>query len=114
MEKQFIREINKDVSKMLFNDHYQNSKNYNIPRAQLIIADIPYNLGNNAYASNPSWYIDGDNSLGESENAGKQFFDTDKNFSILDFFHFCTRLLKKESKETKQQVFAEVIRLLDS
>lgn len=45
----------------LYNDHFENAKRYGIPHAQLIIADIPYNLGNNAYASNPTWYIDGDN-----------------------------------------------------
>lgn len=58
----------------LFNDHFQNFKVYGIPKAQLIIADVPYNLGNNAYASNPKWYKDGDNRNGESELAGKQFF----------------------------------------
>ena len=48
---------------------------------QLIIADPPYNLGKNAYASNPAWYKDGDNKNGESELAGKEFFDTDKVLS---------------------------------
>ena len=43
----------------LFNDHFQNYKRYSIPKAQLVIADIPYNLGNNAYASNPDWYKGG-------------------------------------------------------
>lgn len=43
----------------LYNDHFENAKRYNIPHAQLIIADIPYNLGNNAYASNPTWYVGG-------------------------------------------------------
>ena len=61
----------------LFNDHFQNFKVYGIPHAQLIIADPPYNLGKNAYASNPAWYKDGDNKNGESELAGKEFFDTD-------------------------------------
>jgi site-specific DNA-methyltransferase (adenine-specific) len=42
---------------ILINDHFQNYKKYNIPKAQLIIADIPYNLGNNAYASSSQWYI---------------------------------------------------------
>ena len=83
----------------LFNDHFENAKRYGIPHAQLIIADIPYNLGNNAYASNPQWYKDGDNKNGESELAGKQFFDTDKDFKINNFFDFCTRYLKKEPKE---------------
>jgi phosphoglycerol transferase MdoB-like AlkP superfamily enzyme len=46
---------------MLIRDHFQNFKRYQIPKAQLIIADMPYNLGNNAYASNPAWYKNGDN-----------------------------------------------------
>ena len=83
----------------IYNDHFQNFKPYNIPRAQLVIADIPYNLGNNAYASDPSWYEGGDNKKGESKLAGKSFFDTDKNFNINEFFHFCGKLIIKEPKE---------------
>ena len=71
----------------LFNDHFQNFKVYGIPHAQLIIADPPYNLGKNAYASNPAWYKDGDNKNGESELAGKEFFDTDKDFRPAEFMH---------------------------
>ena len=55
----------------LYNDHFENAKRYGIPHAQLIIADIPYNLGNNAYASNPMWYVGGDNKNGESDKANK-------------------------------------------
>lgn len=80
----------------LYNDHFENAKRYGIPHAQLIIADIPYNLGNNAYASNPMWYVDGDNKNGESKLAGKSFFDTDNDFKINNFFDFCTRYMKKE------------------
>lgn len=83
----------------LFNDHFQNYKRYHTPKAQLIIADIPYNIGKNAYGSNPSWYIDGDNANGESSLAGKEFFDTDKNFRITEFLHFCSTMLIKEPKE---------------
>ncbi|PZO95432.1 MAG: site-specific DNA-methyltransferase [Streptococcus pyogenes] len=83
----------------LFNDHFQNFKRYNIPKAQLVIADIPYNLGNNAYASSPEWYLDGDNKKGESLKAGKAFFDTDNDFRISEFMHFCNKLLIKEPKE---------------
>jgi site-specific DNA-methyltransferase (adenine-specific) len=84
---------------MIYRDHFQNYKSYAIPKAQLIIADIPYNLGNNAYASNPAWYKDGDNSNGESELAGKSFFDTDEDFRPAEFMHFCSTMLKKEPKE---------------
>jgi len=86
----------------LYRDHFQNYKRYNIPKAQLIIADIPYNIGTNAYASNPNWYVDGDIKNGESELAGKQFFDTDKDFRIAEFMHFVSTMLKKEPKETGQ------------
>ena len=83
----------------LYHDHFQNFKRYNIPRAQLMIADIPYNIGINAYGSNPSWYVGGDNANGESELAGKEFFDTDKDFRIPEFLHFCSTLMIKEPKE---------------
>lgn len=84
----------------LFNDHFQNYKQYGIPKAQLIIADIPYNVGKNAYGSNPSWYIDGDNANGESELANSTFFDTDLDFRVPEFLAFCSRMLKPEPKET--------------
>lgn len=84
---------------MIINDHFQNFKRYNLHKAQLIIADIPYNIGKNAYGSNPSWYIDGDNKNGESELAGTEFFDTDKNFKPPEFMHFANQMLKKEPKE---------------
>jgi site-specific DNA-methyltransferase (adenine-specific) len=86
----------------LYNDHFQNYKRYNIPKAQLIIADIPYNVGVDAYASSPQWYKDGDNKKGESELAKKSFFDTDKDFRVPEFMHFVNRMLKKEPKEKCQ------------
>ena len=44
----------------LFHDNFQNFKRYNIPKkAQLVIADIPYNIGVDAFASNPMWYEGG-------------------------------------------------------
>ena len=87
------------VEHKLFNDHFQNYKRHAIPKAQLVIADIPYNLGNNAYASNPAWYEGGDNANGESKLAGTEFFDTDKDFRISEFLHFCSTMLVKEPKE---------------
>ena len=86
----------------IYNDHFENAKRYNIPKAQLIIADIPYNLGVNAYASNPTWYKDGDNKNGESDKAGKTFFKTDEDFRISNFFDFCARYLKPEPKGTNE------------
>lgn len=88
---------------MIYRDHFQNYKSYAVPKAQLIIADIPYNLGNNAYASNPAWYKDGDNANGESALAGKSFFDTDEDFRPAEFMHFCSTMLKAESKPKKSE-----------
>jgi len=84
----------------VINDHFQNYKRYNIPKAQLVIADIPYNVGNNAYGSNPMWYNGGQIENGQSELAGENFFDTDKDFRPAEFMHFCSKMLIKEPKET--------------
>ena len=86
----------------LYRDHFQNYKRYNIPKAQLIIADIPFNIGINAYASNPAWYKDGDNKNGESTLAKTSFFDTDKDFRIAEFMHFVNTMLKKEPKNKNE------------
>lgn len=94
--------MTKNIKIELYHDHFQNFKRYNIPRAQLVIADIPYNLGNNAYASSNQWYIDGDNKKGESKLANKSFFKTDEKFNLVEYMHFCSKLLKKEPKEKNQ------------
>jgi len=83
----------------LFNSHFQNFKQFGIPKAQLILTDIPYNIGKNAYGSNPVWYVGGDNKNGESELAGEEFFDTDKDFRPAEFMHFCSQMLRPEPKE---------------
>lgn len=83
----------------LYNDNFQNFKRYNIPKAQLVIADVPYNLGTNFYGSNPMWYVGGDNKNGESKFAKKAAFNTDFNFNLAEYMHFCSKLLIKEPKE---------------
>ena len=78
----------------------QNYKKYAIPPAQLIIADVPYNVGKNFYGSNPMWYNGGDNKNGESKLAGKAAFNSDFNFNLYEYFHFCSKMLKKEDKNS--------------
>ena len=82
----------------LYNDSMQSWKCYPIQKAQLIIADVPYNVGNNFYGSNPVWYKGGDNKNGESDKAGKAAFYSDYNFNLYEYFHFCSRMMKKEPK----------------
>ena len=83
----------------LFNDSFQNYKSYQLPKAQLILCDPPYNLGIKAFASNPSWYVGGDNKNGESDKAKSQFFYNDNEFRPAEFMHFCSKMLIKEPKE---------------
>lgn len=89
----------------LYNDSFQNWRSHYIEKAQLILTDIPYQLGANMYGSNPMWYKDGDNKNGESKFAGSFAFDTDTKagFRISEFFHFCSNLLKKEPKGEKNK-----------
>ena len=89
-----IRE--KKIKCEIYRDSMQNYKKYAIPPAQLIIADVPYNVGNNFYGSNPMWYVGGDNKNGESKLAGKAAFNSDFNFNLYEYFHFCSRMLKKD------------------
>lgn len=82
----------------LYHDSMQNWKSKPIQKAQLIIADVPYNIGNQFYGSNPVWYNGGDNSKGESKFAKKAAFNSDYNFNLYEYFHFCSQLMKKEPK----------------
>lgn len=84
----------------LFNTTMQDYKKLGLPKAQLILTDIPYSLGANAYASNPTWYAGGDNKNGESDKAGSTFFTTDENFKPAEMMHFAAQMLKPEPKET--------------
>ena len=88
----------KKVRCEIYRDSMQNYKKYSIPPAQLIIADVPYNVGKNFYGSNPSWYVGGDNKNGESKLAGKAAFNSDFNFNLYEYFHFCSKMLKKDDK----------------
>lgn len=86
----------KKIKCEIYRDSMQNYKRYAIPKAQLIIADVPYNVGNNFYGSNPMWYNGGDNVNGESKHAGKAAFNSDFNFNLYEYFHFCSRMMRKE------------------
>ncbi|MBU5669561.1 site-specific DNA-methyltransferase [Peptoniphilus sp. MSJ-1] len=99
MEALKIQKRKKELKCELYRDNFQNFKRYNIPKAQLVIADIPYRIGEDAFASNPMWYEGGDNKNGESKFAKKSFFKTDDTFRIAEYMHFCSKLLIKEPKE---------------
>lgn len=82
----------------LFNSSFQDYKKFGLPKAQLILTDIPYSLGTDAYASNPSWWVNGDAKQGASDKAGETFFVTDENFKPAEFMHFAAQMLKPEQK----------------
>lgn len=91
-----MNEHKKRLKCEIYRDSMQNYKKYAIPPAQLIIADVPYNIGNNFYGSNPMWYVGGDNKNGESKFAKKAAFNSDFNFNLYEYFHFCSKMLKKD------------------
>lgn len=45
------------------------------------------------------WYVGGDNKNGESKLAGKAAFNSDFNFNLYEYFHFCHKMLRKEDKK---------------
>ena len=95
--------IDKECGIQLCNDSYQNWKSHGInEKAQLILSDIPYAIGTDAYGSNPMWYEGGDNANGESKLAGKAFFDTDYTFRVKEFLHFSSQMLKPEPKSNAE------------
>jgi len=102
MNTEIKKEVIRKIKTELYHDNFQNYKRYTIPKAQLVIADIPYNLGINAYGSSSQWYVGGENKNGESEKAGKAFFNTDGKFKIAEFMHFCSKMLIKEPKEKRK------------
>lgn len=71
----------------LFHDNFQNYKRYGIPKAQLVIADIPYNIGANAYGSNPMWYKGGTTAM---EKANMQNLRSLIQMDILKLQNICT------------------------
>lgn len=91
-----MSEIRNNVKCELYNDNMQNWKRYPIHKAQLIIADVPYNVGDAAYGSNPMWYKGGDRANGESQFAKASFFRADGYFKPAEFMHFSSQLLRKE------------------
>lgn len=93
----------KKIKCELYRDSMQNYKKYAIPSAQLVIADVPFNQGVNFFGSNPSWYIGGESINGESKLAGKAAFNSDFNFNLYEYFHFCSKMMKKEDTKPIQK-----------
>lgn len=77
----------------LFNNDYRKVE---LEKVDFILCDIPYNIGTNAYASNPQWWKDGDLRNGESEKANTKFFENDIDFSIDDLLLYIIQNLKKD------------------
>ena len=88
----------KKIKCELYRDSMQNYKKYAIPPAQLIIADVPYNVGKNFYGSNPSWYIGGDNKNGESKQLERLLLIQILILICMNIFIFAQRCKKDDTK----------------
>ena len=81
----------------IFHDNFANRKSYNLPKADLIIADPPYNLGADFNGSRREWYVGGDIKNGEDKTkARRAAFPTDYNFNLAELIFHISRMLKKE------------------
>lgn len=89
----------KQIKCEIYHDSMQNFKKYNIPHAQLILSDLPYNIGTDFFGSNPMWYKGGERSNGESKKAGRAAFNSDFNFNLYEFFNFAHQMMKPDSKK---------------
>ena len=101
--------LNNEVKCELYHDNFQNFRSYQIPKAQLIISDVPYGLGESFYASRPDWWKDGKIENGTSANANKAAFNTDYTFNLAEYFHFCSKMLKKEPAKGEKDAPAMVV-----
>lgn len=81
---------------MLINDDYRNVELKE--KADLILIDIPYNIGKDAYASNPRWWIKGKITNGSSDKADTKFFEKDENFNIDSMLIYIQKNLKENKK----------------
>lgn len=82
----------------LYHDNFQNFKRYNVPKAQLVIADIPYNIGADAYAAIPCGIRAATTRTGKVSWQSRAFH-TDGTFKIAEYMHFCNRLLKRSQRK---------------
>ena len=80
---------------MLINDDFNNVELEE--KVDLILIDIPYNIGVDAYASNVRWWNNGNFKNGRSEKAESKFFETDENFNIDLMLSYCQKNLKENS-----------------
>ena len=95
----------------IIHDNFQNYKKYNVPKAQLVIADIPYNIGADAYGSNPMWYKGGDNANGEASTQKRAFLI---RTAILDLFELRLQESFPNCKASATKQGLTVLRLMMS
>lgn len=77
----------------LFNEDYRNVKLEE--KVDFILCDIPYNIGKNAYGSNPQWWNGSKIKNGKSSLAYTEFFTGDSEFSISDLLTYIYSILKE-------------------
>ena len=82
----------------LYNNDYRNVDLDT--KVDFILCDIPYNIGYNAYGSNPQWWQKNDIKNGKSNLANTCFFENDKDFNIDDLLLY----IKNNLKENKTAI----------
>lgn len=88
-----------NVDDVIITGDYRDHADHDVGVFDLLLSDIPYAVGTNAYGSNPMWYQHGDNRNGESSKARQAFFAADDSFDLDAYAQACSLLLKPEPKD---------------
>lgn len=87
------------VDDVIITGDYRNHADHDVGVFDLLLSDIPYAVGADAYGSNPMWYEHGDNRNGTSSKAGRAFFEADDSFDLDAYAQACSLLLKPDPKD---------------
>ena len=82
-------------------DYRRDQADLDVGVFDLLLSDIPYAVGRDAYGSNPMWYERGDNRNGKSSKAGRAFFEADNSFDLDAYAQACSLLLKPDQMDDR-------------
>lgn len=83
----------------IYRDSFQNYKRYHIPRAQLVICDVPYGIGNNFYGSNPMWYQGGTIKTEKANLPEKLLLIRTLTLTFMSIFIFAQRCYERKIRK---------------
>ena len=105
-----MEEHRKKIKCEIWNDSMQNWKSKPIQKAQLIIADVPYNVGTQFYGSNPVWYNGGIIKTEKANSQEKRLLHLISILISMNIFTFAHSLCGRNRQKALQGVEARMRR----